>query len=175
MGSHQDQSRVFDLLSSDLKVDFFRRVERICRAKGLTGLQAGSFMIGRFVARPLPQSLWKALSPDTIAFLLNEYVLYEKYLHVLEEVGEMKLARAHSKIETEGIDNMTVSNFDLYTFAPLVFCHRNWDEIGEALNHTDHQENTHLLVSKLSQPAEKIFDLEKSWVKIRIDDLLKTE
>ena len=171
MGSHQDQSRVFDLLSSSRKADFFTRVYRVCSAQGLSGLRAGSFMLGRFVARPLPQKLWRELSPEVVAFLLNEYVLYEKYLHVLEEVGEIKLARAHSRIETEGIDNMVISNFDLYNFVPLLYAGFDWKVISSALDNLEHQENTHLLVEKLSQPIEDIFDMTKPWIKARVDEL----
>lgn len=171
MGSHQDQSRVFDLLSSSRKADFFTRVYQVCSAQGLSGLRAGSFMLGRFVARPLPQKLWRGLSPEVVAFLLNEYVLYEKYLHVLEEVGEIKLARAHSRIETDGIDNMVISNFDLYNFVPLLYADFDWHEIALALDKLDHQENTHLLVEKLSQPIETVFDLSKPWIKERVEGL----
>ncbi|MBR6518732.1 MAG: hypothetical protein IKT63_03565, partial [Oscillospiraceae bacterium] len=43
-----------------------------------------------------------------IAYMLNEYILYEKYLQVLEEVGETKLTRAHSKIVSDGMHNFNV-------------------------------------------------------------------
>lgn len=171
MGSHQDQSRVFDLLSSSRKADFFTRAHAVCAQAGLSGLRAGSFMLGRFVARPLPQELWKGLSAGVVAFLLNEYVLYEKYLHVLEEVGEIRLARAHSRIETEGIDNMVISNFDLYNFVPLLYAGFDWKSISSELDNLEHQENTHLLVEKLSQPVELIFDMTKPWIRARVEEL----
>ena len=169
MGSHQDQSRVFNLLGNSRKVHFFKTVTGICLERGISGLRAGSFMLGRFVSKPLPTSMWDCLSDRTIAFLLNEYVLYEKYLHVLEEVGEIKLARAHSRIETEGIDNMLVSNFNYYTFVPLLYSEHDWQLIAEHLDAMDHQENTHLLVETLSQPIDKIFDLSKPWVKAEVE------
>jgi hypothetical protein len=113
MGDHLDQSRVFNLLSNRRKVHFFKKVSRICLEKELSGLKAGSFMLGRFVSKPIATAVWDNLDDQIVAFLLNEYVLYEKYLHVLEEVGEIRLARAHSRIETEGIDNMIINNFDI--------------------------------------------------------------
>lgn len=173
MGDHQDQSRVFDLLNLNHKIDFFKQSADACLIEGLSGLKAGSFMLGRFVARPLPSQIWNSLSDTVVAFLLNEYVLYEKYLHVLEEVGEIKLARAHSRIETEGIDNMTVSNFDLYTFVPLLYSSHDWSAVTNALESIDHQDNTHLLVAKLSQPVEIIFDMSKPWNRARVEELLK--
>ena len=173
MGDHQDQSRVFNLLSNDRKIDFFHRTCSKCLSEGLSGLKAGSFMIGRFVAKPLPLQVWNSLSDTVVAFLLNEYVLYEKYLHVLEEVGEIKLARAHSRIETEGIDNMNIQNFDLDTFVTLVYSIHDWENVAYALEHMEHQANTHLLVEILSQPPEKIYDLSQPWKRAAIEGKLK--
>ncbi len=173
MGDHQDQSRVFNFLDNGLKIDFFQRVSKVCLEEHLSGLKAGSFMLGRFVARPLPSSIWNRLSDTVVAFLLNEYVLYEKYLHVLEEVGEIKLARAHSRIETEGIDNMIIQNFDLNNFIPLICATHNWDYIANALEHMEHQDNTHLLVEKLSQPIDQLFDLSKPWVAAEVEEMKK--
>lgn len=171
MGSHQDQSRVFDLLDNSRKADFFRKATHRCMNEGLSGLKAGSFMLGRFVAKPIPRQVWNTLSDATVAFLLNEYVLYEKYLHVLEEVGEIKLARAHSRIETEGIDNMTIHNFDLTNFVPLLYSSHHWEHIAQNLELIEHQDNTHLLVELLSHPIEEIFDLSKPWKRAQIEEL----
>ena len=173
MGDHLDQSRVFNLLSTNRKADFFKRATNACIEHRLCGLKAGSFMLGRFVANPLPTHLWNIVNDQTVAFLLNEYVLYEKYLHVLEEVGEIKLARAHSKIETEGIDNLTINNFDLYNFIALLDSTHNWDNVANALEKIEHQDNTHLLVEKLSHPIDVIFDTSKSWVMDEINEKRK--
>lgn len=174
MGDHLDQSRVFNFLSPNRKVHFFQKAADICIAQKLSGLKAGSFMLGRFVANPLPTSLWNQLSDRDVAFLLNEYVLYEKYLHVLEEVGEIKLARAHSRIETEGIDNMIINNFDLYNFVTLLDSTHDWNNIALHLEHIEHQDNTHLLVEKLSQPIGNLFDLSKSWIAAEVEEKRKT-
>lgn len=165
MGSHQDQSRVFTLLNNGRKVHFFQQVAKICIAGNLTGLNAGSFMIGRFVSRPLPTSVWNRLNAQTVAFLLNEYVLYEKYLHVLQEVGEIRLARAHSRIATEGIDNMTIGNFDLRTFIPLKVATHDWQLVADELEKLEHQDNTHLLVEKLSKPLDEVYPMSQTWVR----------
>lgn len=173
MGDHNDQSRLFNLLTTERKTDFFQRICRICTKKGLSGLTAGSFMIGRFTAHPLPMRMWQTMDDDVIAFLLNEYVLYEKYQQVLQEVGEIKLARAHSRIETEGIDNMVLRNFDLTTFIPLLFANRNYDSISAELENREHQDNTHLLVEMLNKPVEQIFDMSTPWKRALVEDTLK--
>ena len=151
MGSHQDQSRVFALLDDSRKVHFFQTVVRLCTEQHLSGLKAGSFMIGRFVAYTLPAAVWESLTDREVAFLLNEYVLYEKYLHVFAEVGEIRLARAHSRIETEGIDNMLIQNFDLSIFAPLFETLRSWEGVERELESIEHQDNTHILMERLRE------------------------
>lgn len=173
MGDHNDQGRLFDLLTVGNKTELFRRLSERCRGRGVSGLTAGSFMIGRFVARPLPRRMWNNLSDSIVAFLLNEYVLYEKYQQVLQEVGEIKLARAHSRIETEGINNMVVKNFDLNNFVPLLYSQHDWQHVAMELEKMEHQDNTHLLVEKLSRPIDEIFDMSTPWKASVIENILK--
>ena len=172
MGDHNDQSRLFDLLQVRNKIDFFQRAYAQCRQRGVFGLTAGSFMLGRFVAHPLPRKMWDSLSNAVVAFLLNEYVLYEKYQQVLQEVGEIKLARAHSRIETEGIDNMIVKNFNMDTFIPLLYSMHDWKQMAEELEKMEHQDNTHLLVEKLSRPITEIYDMSIPWKETYVKNLL---
>ena len=174
MGDHNDQSRLFNLLSLEHKADFMHRTAAECLRRGVSGLTAGSFMIGRFVARPLSVELWSRLSDREVAFLMNEYVLYEKYQQVLQEVGEIKLARAHSRIETEGIDNMVLRNFDIGNFIPLLKSDHDWTQIAYELEHMDHQDNTHLLVEKLSQPFHTLFDMTDPMKAIYVETILRT-
>ena len=173
MGDHNDQSRLFNLLRTSNKVAFFQRIYNTCSKRSLSGLTAGSFMLGRFVARPLPVAMWNSLSNTIVAFLLNEYVLYEKYIQVLQEVGEIKLARAHSRIETEGIDNMVLRNFDLTNFIPLLRSAHDWKQVAQSLELIDHQDNTHLLVEMLSQPLESLFDMSSAWKRSLVEQVLK--
>ena len=173
MGDHNDQGRLFDHLTTSNKVELFRRLYAHCRKRNISGLTAGSFMIGRFVARPLPRKMWNSLSDTIVAFLMNEYVLYEKYQQVLQEVGEIKLARAHSRIETEGIDNMVVRNFDMNNFVPLLYSQHDWQQVAHELEQMEHQDNTHLFIEMLSRPVEEIFDLKTPWKASIIQDILK--
>ena len=173
MGSHQDQSRVFDLLDMEKKIDFFKQVINNCIKQNLSGLRAGSFMLGRFVAKPLPCRFWKDFTPTEIAYMLNEYILYEKYLQVLEEVGETKLTRAHSKIVSEGMHNFTVNTFNLYNFATLMYIGADWDAIKTECRKFDSvQENTLLLMQKLSAPVEEVFDLSEPWNRERYERII---
>ena len=173
MGDHNDQSRLFNLLRTSNKVEFFRHIYTTCTQRGISGLTAGSFMIGRFIARPLPVAMWNSISDNIVAFLLNEYVLYEKYIQVLQEVGEIKLARAHSRIETDGIDNMVLRSFDLNNFIPLLRSTHDWQQIATHLESIEHQDNTHLLVEMLSRPFNELFDTSSPWKQAIVDQVLK--
>jgi hypothetical protein len=117
--------------------------------------------------------MWNTLSDKIVAFLLNEYVLYEKYQQVLQEVGEIKLARAHSRIETEGIDNMVLRSFDLTNFYPLLQSNHRWPAVADALEHIDHQDNTHLLIEMMSHPLDELFDLSTPWKRAQLDDIMR--
>jgi hypothetical protein len=79
------------------------------------------------------------------------------------------LARAHSRIETEGIDNMVIEKFDMLNFVPLIFSVHDWTQVAKELECMEHQDNTHLLVDKLSKPIDQIFDLEKPWVRAEVE------
>jgi hypothetical protein len=173
MGDHNDQSRLFNLLDTSHKISFFQRISAVCIERGISGLTAGSFMIGRFMAHPLPVHMWNSLSDIIVAFLLNEYVLYEKYQQVLQEVGEIKLARAHSRIETEGIDNMVLRNFDLTNFYPLLHSNHQWPAVATALEQIDHQDNTHLLVEMLGRPLDELFDLSTPWKRAQLEEVMR--
>ena len=174
MGSHQDQSRVFDLLDMTKKIDFFRQVISNCIKQNLSGLSAGSFMLGRFVAKPLPCRFWSDFTPREVAYMLNEYILYEKYLQVLEEVGETKLTRAHSKIVSEGMHNFNINTFNLFNFATLIHVGIDWNAVeAECRKFDSVQENTLLLIQKLSRPAEEVFDLSQPWNRDRYNRMIQ--
>jgi hypothetical protein len=118
--------------------------------------------------------MWDTLSDAVVAFLMNEYVLYEKYQQVLQEVGEIRLARAHSRIETEGIDNMVVRNFDLTNFIPLLYSQHDWNRVAAELEKIEHQDNTHLLIKKLSRPIGELFDMATPWKRAEVESILRS-
>lgn len=129
-------------------------------------------MLGRFLAKPLPKAFWTSFDSKEIAFMLNEYVLYEKYLSVLQEVGETKLTKAHSKIISEGLKELELRNISIDLFIPLMFCNIDWDEVEIEVNRLNNRQNNTLFVTrKLSSPVEEVFDLSKPWVKDKVDKL----
>mgnify|MGYP003483399957 FL=1 len=173
MGSHNEQSRVFNLLDIDKKIDFFKNIIIKCIKENLSGLEAGSFMLGRFLAKPLPKSFWEAFLPNEIAFMLNEYVLYEKYLTVLQEVGETKLTRTSSKIISEGLHELEIKNFDYYTFIPLMNLKVNWSNVIRNVNLlSNKQDNTLIFIETLSKPISDVFNMDQYWVRSKVEKLI---
>lgn len=172
MGSHLEQSRVFEFLDCEKKVDFFKSIIQKCKKLNISGLDAGSFMLGRFIAKPLPKTFWETFTPDEIAFMLNEYVLYEKYLAVLQEVGETKLMRAHKQIISRNLKEIVLHNMTLYTFVPLINTETNWDAVEIEVNKLNNrQDNTLYIVRSLSKPVDEIFDLSQPWVRSKVEEL----
>ncbi len=98
IGDHLAQSRVFEMLTLERKIRFFKRALEKCAREGLSGYAAGAFMIGRFLSLPYPVAFWKSFTPAEIALLVNEWVLFEKYIQLLHDMGERKVLHARKKI-----------------------------------------------------------------------------
>lgn len=162
LGSHQEQQGIFLLLDIENKITFFKNIIPICLQKNLKGYSAGSFMLGRFLTLPLPVKFWKSFTENEILFMLNESILFEKYIYVLYEVGERKLSKARNKILKEGLQNISLNTLNIKTFTTLKLCFKKWDKL--LLNTSfDFEEDTKLLIDKLKQPFGQLYDYSKPW------------
>ena len=65
---------------------------------------------------------------------------------------------------------MTVRNFDLYNFVPLLCSRHDWQQITSQLETIDHQDNTHILLDILSQPVDQIFNLARPDCALRFEN-----
>ena len=162
LGTHRDQHELFDLLSPDRKILFFKKALKICSDENKSGYIAGSFMLGRFISHPQHSSIWKALSEEEIAFLLNEHVLFEKYLQLLNEVGERKLSKAKSLLIDQGISKVDIRFSNPKLFISLKLCRPNWEAISDHINGNSDPKTTQL-IAYLQQPYKEFFDFEKPW------------
>lgn len=164
MGSHQDQYRVYELLSLEHKVSFFKMADAYCRKNQRSGLNAGSFMLGRFLAMPLPADFWKGFDAEEVAFMLNEYVLYEKYLNVLCEVGEQQITKAKAKILADEIHNIETHIYNVDGFIPLKLGGRDWKELESACQGLFNlQKETPGLIAKIAEPYGSLFNYDQAW------------
>ncbi len=162
LGSHQDQHRIYNYLTTERQVRFFKEIIPICRKRAIKGFMAGSFMLGRFISKRHTVAFWKALNETEIAFLLNESVLFEKYLQVLYEVGEQHINRARSKILNEGLWDIEINNNNIRTFITLKLAGKNWDAIEQASSEDDCKEVASLY-KQLKKNYGALYDYSKTW------------
>jgi hypothetical protein len=103
LGSHFVNLAAFRLLTADRRIGLLKDALAVCRRRGLTGYQAGAFVIGSFVEPDAGASFWSSFEAREIAGLLNEWLLHQKYLRVLDAVGEQRVNRARSVILAQGL------------------------------------------------------------------------
>ena len=103
LGSHYINLAAYRLLTPDRRIGLLKDVLSLCREKGLTGYQAGAFIIGSLIEPGAEASFWKSFEPREIAGLLNEWLLHQKYLRILDAVGERRVNRARSVILAQGL------------------------------------------------------------------------
>ncbi len=119
LGSHLVNRTAFACLTADRRARLLRAVAVRCMERGLSGYQAGAFLIGSLVEPEFPTVFWERFNPGEIAFLLNEWVLYQKYLLVLDKVGESQISRARNYILSRGLETLTIPKSDAVSFLTL--------------------------------------------------------
>lgn len=174
LGSHLDQHKIYSLLTPDRKILFFKSMIMKCRKEKLSGFSAGAFMLGRFLCQSHPMTFWKAFDPAGIAFMLNEFILFEKYMQVLYEFGERHLSRTKNRILTDDLKTITLSAMDPESFIPLKLCTPDWTEI-EARIQPDFDRDTQNLVRLLQQPYGALFNYDVPWSLEKLKTICATE
>jgi len=162
IGSHLDQHKIYSLLSTERKILFFRSMIRLCRKDMLSGFSAGAFMLGRFLCQPHPLAFWRAFDTSSIVFLLNEHILFGKYMQVLSEFGERHLNRTKNKLLTDDLSTITLSVMETELFIPLKLCSPDWEEI-EARIQSIHDKDTRYLITLLKRPYGALYNYDQPW------------
>ncbi len=119
MGDHLKQNTAFRLLTLERKIRFFRAALGQARTERRMGFSAGMFMLGRFISLPQPVEFWGALSSVEIALLVNEWLLFEKYMQILHQVGERRIRKAKHKILQEGLSPLGLTHARVKPLIPL--------------------------------------------------------
>ncbi len=174
LGSHQEQQAIFLLLNLENKIAFFKKIIPVCINKELRGYTAGSFMLGRFLTLMLPIKFWKSFSEDEILFMLNETVLFEKYIHILYEVGERNLSKARHKILQHGLKNIKLQNFNIKNFTTLKLTFKNWDKISKN-KLAQYDTDLLILINRLKQTFGELYDYTKPWSFSKLEKICKDE
>jgi len=174
LGSHLDQHKIYSLLTVDRKIQFFTSIILKCIKEKLSGFSAEAFMLGRFLCQPHPLLFWRSFESVSIVFMLNEYILFEKYMQVLYEFGERHLSRTRNRILTDELRTITLSTMDPELFIPLKLCSPNWKEV-EACIQKEHDNDTQNLVRLLMQPYGTLFNYDLSWSYEKIKTICAAE
>jgi hypothetical protein len=174
MGTHKDQQMIYDLFTLDGKILFFKKAIAICFQRSIEGFNAGSFMLGRFICMSHPVAFWEKMDECEIAFLLNEYILFEKYIQVLNDLGERHINRVRRKILDDGISSINLWHIDPRVFVTLKLIFKDWDLILEKCA-GDLDTETISLIGLLKRPFGHFFDYRSSWSLNRLTEICEKE
>jgi hypothetical protein len=162
LGTHTEQYKLYNFLTTDRKIKFFKNIIPVCRRKNLKGDKAGAFMLGRFMCQPHPIAFWKELTPNEIVFLLNEYVLFEKYLQILNDFGERHINRIRNEALNYDLGSINLSKKNAAIFISLKLYIKDWKEINAAFNASFDKE-TKILIDLLQVPYGSIYEFDSPW------------
>lgn len=162
IGSHLDQHKIYSLLSTERRILFFRSMIRLCQKDMLSGFSAGAFMLGRFLCQPHPLAFWRAFDSSSIVFLLNEHILFGKYMQVLSEFGERHLNRTKNKLLMDDLNTITLSSMETELFITLKLCSPDWEEIESRIQ-SEHDKDTRYLITLLKRPYGDLYNYNLPW------------
>ncbi len=174
IGDHLGQSNVFEMLTLDRKVRFFKAALDKCARERMSGYEAGAFMIGRFLALRYPVAFWKSFTPPEIALLVNEWVLFEKYLQLLHNVGERKVLQARKQILKEGLNQLSIHPGFVHALITLKLSGAKLEEARASLpDWADPQPGR--VLELLQQPYVVFYNFKAEWSVGELKKMCQTE
>lgn len=174
IGDHLGQSNVFQMLSLDRKIKFFKSATVKCAREQRSGYEAGAFMLGRFLGTRYPAAFWKRFSPAEVGLLVNEWVLFEKYMQVLHNVGEREALKARKQILRGGLDQLALNPRSLQSLITIKLSRAPLDEIKRSLPAwADPQ--TAGVIDLLQLPYGAFYDFNAPWSVGRLQQICREE
>ena len=131
-------------------------------------------MLGRFLSSRQPGAFWRALTDPETVFCLNEWVLFEKYIQVLYEVGERRISKARQKILAEGLGSLSLRPSEMRNFVTLKLARERLAPLGDVSGFPLEPETTEL-VRFLDQPLGALYDLDNAWERGELERLYQEE
>lgn len=162
IGDHLSQSTVFDMLALDRKIRFFKRSVERCVRERISGYEAGAFMLGRFLATRYPVAFWRRFGPTEVAVLVNEWVLFEKYMQVLRTVGEKKIVQTRKQILRGGLDEILLHPGNVRAMIPLKVGGTPLAAVRASLPEWSDPQTARLL-DLLQEPYRVFYDFDAPW------------
>ncbi|HNS16976.1 MAG TPA: hypothetical protein PKH94_08700 [Bacteroidales bacterium] len=109
-----------------------------------------------------------------IAFLLNEYILFEKCIQVLNDLSERHINRVRRKILDDGISSVNLSHIDPTVFVTLKFIFKDWDLLRSKCSR-DLDPKTLYLIDLMKRPFGQFFDYRSPWSLNRLTEICGKE
>jgi hypothetical protein len=157
LGTHLVHRTAFLQLTPDRRAQLLRQAASQCLERGLSGYLAGAFLIGSLVDPEAPAAFWARFEAAEIGFLINEWILYRKYLQVLDDVGENQISKARSFILSKGLGKLTIRNPEAAEFITLKLSRIDLSEVRRRLSKGSDPQTAQLL-EVLGKPFGAIFD-----------------
>lgn len=174
LGSHRVNETAFQHLTLDHQVAILKDFIDLCQKKKFSGYNAGSFIMGSILKGVWPVGFWQSFTPGEIAFLVSEWILFQKYLAVLDRVGEKKLNRARNQILSEGLGDLNLHKGLLTDLITLKLSRVELADVEKAISaHCDPQ--TADIIRILRKPYEVFFDFSASWSLGRLSEICRRE
>ena len=174
IGDHLGQSNVFEMLSLDRKIRFFKHALAKCFRERISGYEAGAFMLGRFLCLQYPLAFWKCFTPSEIGLLVNEWVLFEKYMQVLHKVGERKILLARKQILKGGLDQLSLRPSNVQPLITLKLAGVGLEEAKESLPEWSDPQSKKVL-ELLQQPYRVFYDFNAAWSVGQLEKICREE
>ncbi|HZP01100.1 MAG TPA: hypothetical protein VFD30_12470 [Terriglobia bacterium] len=162
IGDHLGQSNVFEMLTLERKIRFFKQALAKCSREQVSGYEAGAFMLGRFLCMRYPASFWKRFTPFEIGLLVNEWVLFEKYMQVLHNVGERRVLMARKQILKGGLEELSLHPGNVQPLITLKLSGAPLQEAKESLPAWSDPQAARVL-ELLQQPYGTFYDFKMAW------------
>jgi hypothetical protein len=162
IGDHLGQSNVFEMLMLERKVSFFKQALAKCSRERISGYEAGAFMLGRFLCLRYPVSFWRSFSPPEIGLLVNEWVLFEKYMQVLHNVGERQLLLARKQILQGGLEQLSLHPGNVQCLITLKLSGVPLTDAKDSLPDWSDPQSA-VVLELLQRPYRTFYDFQAQW------------
>jgi hypothetical protein len=174
IGDHLGQGNVFEMLTLDRKIRFFKGALAKCSREHISGYEAGAFMLGRFLSMRYPVAFWKCFSPSEIGLLVNEWVLFEKYMQLLHKVGERKVLLARKQILKNGLDQLSLHPAHVLCLITLKLSGTRLEEARNSLPEWSDPQSVRVL-ELLQQPYSAFYTFNAVWSVSQLEKICREE
>jgi hypothetical protein len=140
----------------------------------ISGYEAGAFMLGRFLSSRHPVAFWRSFSPAETGLLVNEWVLFEKYMQVLHNVGEKKVFQTRKKILQDGLGDLSLHPGSVKSLIPLKLSGTPLGEARKSLPEWSDPQTARVL-ELIEQPYRVFYNFDAGWSVGELDKICREE